>query len=152
MNKRILYTILGFALTLGGCSGGYELGDYYHAGGEKGIVLAVDDGGKVTMLMSVDEAHDLDSDSAMKWASNYADGSWHLPSKEEMAVIKKYKSLMNITIGHKKLQPVMAGHTFYWTSTPCSESHTFACGPDGIRCYFNTNTSPFYRARAVKTL
>ena len=141
-------TISLFALAA--CNRAYEPGDYYGKEAE-GIVLAADSEGNATMLVSLVEAKDLDADSAAKWAASLGEG-WYLPSKEEMALLKKYKSLANITLDYKKMPPMLTGHTFYWTSTPCSGSHHYALGPDGIRCYFKTNASPCYRARAVKRL
>ena len=141
-------TISLFALAA--CNRAYEPGDYYGKEAE-GIVLAVDTEGNATMLLSLDEAKDLDADSAAKWAASLGEG-WYLPTKEEMALLKKYKSLVNITLERKKLPALLAVHTFYWSSTPCSDSHQYALGPDGVRCYFKTNASPYYRARAVKKL
>ena len=152
MKFNVLIYIIMFAAFCVGCTNGWQQGDFYKKNGSKGIVVAVDDAGNATLVLSLDECSNIDADSANRWAQGYDDGSWRLPSKDEMAQIKKYKSLINKTLQYKNEASVLTGHTFYWTSTPCSESHTYACGPDGVRCYFNTNASPHYRARAVKNI
>lgn len=135
-------------LTIVSCGNSYEVGDYYSNDTVKGIVVNVDEQGRPLMLLSIDEAIDIDADSAKQWA--VALGSeWHLPTKQEMEQVKKYKSLINQTLERRKYNGFLTGHTFYWTSTPCSETHHYACGPDGLRCYFNTNHSHCYRSRAV---
>ena len=94
----------------------------------------------------------FNADSAFIWAEQFDGGGWHLPTKEEMTTIRKYKNLVNSTLERKGYNTILTNHTFYWTGTPCSESHTYACGPDGIKCYFNQNLSSCYRARAVKRI
>ncbi|MBP5189807.1 MAG: hypothetical protein J6031_02700 [Bacteroidales bacterium] len=134
-----------------GCGYRYEPGDLYRDGENKGIVIDTDDAGNVKLIMSLDEISGIDADSATKWATSTGNG-WRLPTKNEIEKIRKYKALSNKTLNRKKMPPVLSGHTFYWTSTPCSESHTYACGPDGTKCYFSTNASVQYRARAVKEI
>ena len=146
-NICLIFILRAFAC----CNRHYEPGDYYNKE-DKGIVLAVDAEGNAVLLMSLEEAKDIDVDSAAKWALTVGDGNWQLPTKDEMTILKKYKSLVNKTLEYKKQPTVLTGHTFYWTSSPCSETHFYACGPDGIKCFFKTNASPHYRARAVKNL
>lgn len=152
MKKICNICLLLLLLTAVGCRQGYEPGDYYKSGGISGIVVDVDADGNAKLLMSLEEVQDIDADSASKWAAQLGDGSWRLPTKDEMGKVRKYRALINKTLEHKKLPAVLSGHTFYWTATPCSKSHTYACGPDGIRCYFSTNASPFYRARGVRSV
>lgn len=149
MNSKLCLAIS--MLLLAACSS-YEVGDYYSKDNVKGIVLAVDAEGTPTMLLSVDEAANLDVDSAARWVASLGDTAWHMPSKDEMAIARKSRSLINITLDHKGLPAFLKNHTFYWTSTPCSESHSYACGPYGLQCYFNSNKSTHYRARAVRNL
>ena len=139
-------------LFLAGCSGKYEPGDYYKVGNVKGVVVQTDDNGCVVMLMSLDEAVNIDADSAARWVETLDGDGWRLPGKSDMEQIRKYKSLINKTLERKELPTILTNHTFYWTATPCSDSHTYACGPDGLRCYFNQSASPFYRARGIKTI
>lgn len=149
---RFLPFLLFGILVLAGCSKGYELGDFYSNGDLKGIVVAADADSQPSLILSLDEVTGLDADSAAQWAASLYDGSWRLPTKDEIEVVKKYKYLINKTLQRKKMPPVMMGHSFYWTSSPCSESHTYASGPDGTRCYFNSNASPHYCVRAVKEI
>lgn len=140
------------ALLLTGCGRHYEPGDYYSRNGVKGIVLQTDTEDNATLLLSIDEAVDIDADSALRWTATLGDTAWKLPTKEQMAVARKHRSLINITLRNKNLPTILTDHTFYWTATPCSGTHVFACGPDGLRCYFKSNHSSFYRARAVRKL
>ena len=134
-----------------GCSGGYELGDYYKTDGSAAIVVDIDADNQPLLLLSVEEASNLDADSAVAWASALGDG-WRLPNKNEMAKIERIKSLINKTLKQKTLPEVFKDFTYYWTSTECSETHAFACGPNGVSCYFKENQDPSYRARAVKEI
>lgn len=149
---RWMLCLAASALLFAGCSSGYEPGDYYRRDGVKGIVIQTDDEGNARLLLSIDEVSHVDSDSALQWIASLGDTAWKLPTKEQMAIARKYRSAINITLRNKNLPTFLTDHTFYWTSTPCSESHVYACGPDGIRCYFKTNSSPYYRARAVRKL
>ena len=148
MRYRCLICVLSLSLFLQGCSISYECGDMFKVDGKQSVVVQVDDAGMPLMLLSLDEAVDIDADSAARWATSLGEG-WSLPTKEEMEYLKKYKSLINIKLEKKGESPFLKNQTFYWTSTDCSESHTYACGPQGIKCYFNTNSSHLYRARAV---
>lgn len=151
MMKRNWICLMISLLVLAGC-GKYEIGDLYKDGDTRGVVVQTDNEGNALMVMSIDEAVDIDADSAARWVETLVGEGWHLPEKGEMAQIKKYKSLLNKTLERKGFSTILTNHTFYWTATPCSESHTYACGPDGIQCYFNQNASPFYRARGVKMI
>ena len=113
--------------------------------------MQTDADGNPVLLLSMEEERGYDADSAQQWSASLADG-WHLPDKEEMEQVRKYRSLLNSTLVRKGAPKVLEGHTFYWTATRCSETHFYACGPDGIRCYFHTTSSPLYRIRAVKRL
>jgi len=134
-----------------GCSRHYEVGDYFKKGSLAGVVVDVTPEGGI-LLLSLDEACALDADSAAVWASSFGDAGWHLPDKEEMQQIRRHRSLINQTLENRGLGKILTNHTFYWTSTACSASHFFACGPDGIHCYFSTNNGSLYRARAVRTI
>lgn len=150
-NYRLLILSALVALALTSCRG-YEVGDYYSRDDVSGLVLKVDDEGAPLMLLSMDEVADLDADSALLWGSTYDGGGWRLPNKEEMAYINKYRSLVNATLARRQEPQMMGPNTYYWTATPCSETHVFACGPLGLKCFFRTNHSPLYRARAVRYL
>lgn len=139
------------ALIITGCSSSYAPGDYYNNKDDKGIVLQADAEGNATLILSLAESSNLNSDSALLWAASLGQG-WSLPSKEQLALARKYRSLINISLRNHKQSEFLTGHTFYWSATPCSESHVYACGPEGVRCYFKSNASPYYRARAVKVL
>ena len=149
-NRTLLLFVVSFFFT--GCSGEQRVGDLYKDGDIKGIVVSVNSEGHPTMILSLDEAVALNADSAVVWASNLqtVNGTkWTLPTKEEMILLRKYRSLINNTLRDKKLPLFLENGTFYWTSTPCSESHCNACGPDGVRCYFKMNDTYSYRARGV---
>ena len=149
--KRAL-VLFAMAAFLTGCDGGQRVGDIYKNGDIKGIVVSVNSEGQPTMILSTDEAVALNADSALIWASKLQSDNgteWTLPTKEEMVLLKKYKSLINNTLRNNKLPLFLENGTFYWTSTPCSESHCNACGPDGVRCYFKKNDTYSYRARGV---
>ena len=152
MTKKNILLLGLTTLIFIGCEHGYAPGDILKIDGTKGVVVEVSPDKKPLLLMSLDEIENVDADSAYRWASSFSDTSWHLPSKREMERVKKFKTLININLEKKGEKPILKYHTFYWTQTPCSESHTYACGPEGIGCYFSTNYSPYYRARAVKTL
>lgn len=147
---NIVYVLIGLSV-LTACSG-YEVGDWYNHDGNKGVVLKVDEAGQPTLLLAPEEAVDLTADSALLWAAQLdadSQAEVSLPSKEEMEWLRGYRSVVNKTLNAKGKPTVLEGHTFYWTSTPCSESHYYAHGPDGVRCYFRGNQSSCYRARAV---
>ena len=148
--KYRIARLIGLLTMLTAC-GHYEVGDYYRKGALKGLVLELDDEGRPALVLSLDEATDLDADSANAWCRGYDDGSWRLPDKREMTQIKKYRSLLNQTLGRKGEQ-LLGTNIFYWTSTPCSETHIYARGPLGIKCYFRSNHSAQYRCRAVRTI
>jgi len=137
--------ILALSLAFSSCKRSYRVGDLYH---QQGIVVSVDADGQPTMLLSLDEQRNLDADSALRWAATL-DAGWSLPTKEQWELVRKQRILLNRTLDDKHLPAVVRGHTFYWSSSACSPSHTYACGPDGVRCYFRTNRSDLYRARAI---
>ena len=151
LNKCFTFSVVILMFSLWGCSSRYELGDYYSKEGIKGVVIAVDHDGNATMLLSLFEIANLDSDSAARWAATLDEG-WRLPTADEMKIVRKYKSLLNITLRKHNEPTVLTNHTFYWTSTPAEKSHVFACGPDGVKGYFYTNMSPNYRVRAVREI
>lgn len=151
MNRQWILLLIS-VLIFAGCDSKYELGDYYKSGDTKGIVVQVDAEGNPLLILSLFEAENVDADSAQNWVATLEGEGWQLPDKGEMEQINKYKSLINKTLERKGMPTILKNHTFYWTATPCSESHTYACGPDGTRCYFNQNASPLYRSRAVKKL
>lgn len=137
--------------SLSSCRRGYEPGDIIKVDGRRCVVADVDSDKHPVLLLSLEEASDLDADSAARWASTVmGDTNWHLPTREEMERVRKYKSMINMALEKKGEPTILRNHTFYWTSTQCSESHTYACGPIGLQCYFKTNHSTNYRARAVK--
>ena len=140
------------SIILVSCRGNYEVGDIYRQGDIEGVVIRVAEDNGEMLVLSTDEAAGVNADSANVWASSFGDSQWHLPSKDEMMLIRKYRSLINQTLERTGNPKILTNHTFYWTSTSCSESHTFACGPDGVHCYFSTNSSPLYRARAVRII
>lgn len=150
MKWMLCWAVSAFLLI--GCTRHYEPGDYYSRNDVKGIVLQADAEGNATLLLSIDEASDITSDSALRWTATLGDTAWKLPTKEQMAVARKHRSLINITLRNKNLPTFLTDHTFYWTATPCSPSHVYACGPDGLRCYYHSNQSPYYRARAVRKM
>ncbi len=151
--KNILKICLAISpLLLAGCSGTYETGDYYSSGDVKGIVVKSDADGKARLVLSFDEVANLNADSAARWVAEYDNGQWRLPTNEEMTFMKKHRSLINKTLERKGQPLMLAGFTYYWTSTACSESHTYAGGPEGVKCYFNSNASPNYKARAVRDI
>ncbi len=128
-----------------------EVGDYYKQGDVEGIVLTLTDEGAPDMLLSVIEAVDLNADSARIWGATLGEG-WRLPSKEEMAVVAGVKRPVNITLEKKGLPLVLKGNTYYWTATESGPRNVYACGPEGIRGYFQLNHSSVYRARAIRYL
>lgn len=149
-NRYILYLLLLGSLLTAACRGA-EPGDIYNCDGVKSVIVAVNANGNPSMVMSLDEAINIDADSALAWSLHVGDG-WHLPSKAEMEIVRKNRSLINRGLELKKLSVVLRNNTYYWTSTPCSDSHVYACGPDGLKCYFRSNASHCYRARTVKVL
>ena len=142
--------VAAIAFLMAACNGHYEVGDYYRDGDVEGIVMEADEQGNPLMLLSLEEASNLDADSAAVWASKLGDGRWRLPDKKEMESLRINRSLLNMTLERKGLPLFLMPSTFYWTSQPCSETHMYACGPYGVQCYFRTNKSVHYRARAVK--
>ena len=144
--------LLSFVGLLFSACNHYEVGDYYHKGDLSGVIITLNEEGMPSLLLSLGEAKDLNADSALAWSANYDDGSWRLPDKREMTLINNYKSLLNATLQRKEAPQLFGSNTYYWTSTPCSESHTYACGPMGVKCYFRSNHSPLYRARAVRSI
>ena len=150
--KMKKFNILIFSvLLLSSCTSVYEPGDIYKGNGYEAVVFAVDADNRPVAVMSLDEASSLDADSALRWVEEKGDG-WRLPDRKEIAMIDRTRSLINATLERKGLPPVMKNATYYWSSTPCSETHSYACGPDGVGCYYNENNSSVYRARAVRTI
>lgn len=148
----ILICFSTLMLFLQSCGREYSVGDIYSDGDVKGVVLRVDDSNSPLLLLSLDEISGIDADSANVWASSLGDGEWRLADRQEMEIVRKYRALINNTFERKSYPKVLEGNTYYWTSTPCSESHVYACGPDGVRCYFKSNNTKLYRARAVRVL
>lgn len=134
------------------CDRSHLPGDIIVDNGTKCIVIESDDNGNAVLVMSLDEVVDINADSAVVWAKEHGGEGWHLPNKQEIEKMKKYRSVINQTLEKKNLPKILVNHTFYWSSTECSPSHVYACGPNGVRCYFRSNQSYLYRARAVKSL
>lgn len=156
--RRNKKTRLGFlaplmtVLLLSVCGRNYVTGDFYRADGICGIVVDCDDTHGTLLLLTIDEQSDLDADSAKRWASALNPDGWHLPTREEMEKVRRHRSAINNTLERKGFAKVVDGHTFYWTSTECSDSHVFACGPNGMQCYYRSNHSTLYRARGVREI
>lgn len=150
MKHPIVFISLLIPFFITACSGTYQSGDMYKCDGRQCIVVSVNADGSPAMCVSLEEGEGMDAISAAVWA--VLGEGWRLPTKEEIAVVRKYRSAINATLSKKGLPLLMENNTYYWTSTPCSESHTYACGPDGVRCYFSTNDGPAYRVRAVKII
>ncbi len=132
-------------IVLVGCGGAYETGDYYSVNGVKGVVVTATD--NALLVVSLDEARGLNADSALAWGDGPEE--WHLPSKTEIEQLWRFRSAINQTLERKGMGRIFGSHTFYWSSTECSPSHVYACGPDGVKCYFRSNKSHLYRARKV---
>lgn len=150
MKKKIISIVIG-TLLMAGCARNYEPGDYYSGEGYDAVVVTVDAENQPLMLMSLDEASSLSADSAMRWVETLGEG-WRLPDKNELSKMERVRSLINNTLQKKGLPKVFVDFTYFWSSTPCSESHTYACGPDGLNCYFSENASSSYRARGVRNI
>ena len=148
----LIFSILLSSALLVGCKSSYAPGDYYSLDGDKGVVVSVDADAQPLLIISLDEVSALDADSALRWGLENEAQGWRLPDKDEIALVNKYKTLINRTMEKHHAPLVLVNHTFYWTSSPCSPTHTYACGPDGLNCYFNQNNSHSYRARKVKNL
>ena len=133
------------------CTDVYEPGDYYRGDGFEGVVVSVDADNNPLLLLSIDEARSLSADSAILWAETLGEG-WRLPDKRELAQIDRGITLINKTSESKRKPKILVDFTYYWSSTPCSESHFYACGPDGVGCFFNENNGSSYRARAVRVM
>lgn len=151
MKIRNILLLFMCVVSFVGCNGVYEPGDYYRGEGYDAVVVTVDAGNQPTMVMSLDEANTLDADSALRWAEKLGEG-WRLPNKTEISQIERVKTLINNTLKKKDKPAVLVDFTYYWSSTPCSESHFYACGPDGVGCYYSENDGSTYRARAVRTV
>lgn len=150
--KIITKILLLFSIaTMVGCQGIYEPGDYYRGDSFEGIVVSVDAENNPLLLLSLDEASSLNADSAVHWAESLGEG-WWLPDRKEIAQVDRVKTLINKTLEIKHLPKVLENFTYYWSSTPCSESHFYACGPDGVGCYYCENDGSSYRARAVRKI
>ena len=147
---KTILLLLSLAL-FASCSSVYMPGDFYSGDGFEGIVVTVDDDNNPLMLLSFDEANSLSADSAICWAESMGDG-WRLPDKNELAQIDRVKSLINNSLENKKKPKILVDFTYYWSSTPCSESHFYACGPDGVGCFFCENNGSSYTARAVRII
>lgn len=154
-SKLFLFFVL-ISLVLTACQDTYSVGDYYNVDGDKGVVIAVDEAGVATQILSLNEASNLNVDSALVWAAALGEG-WKLIGNDQLETLSKNKIVVNETLKRKKAPSVLDMNTWYWSSVPCgdndeSASHYFAFGPDGLRCYFRENASPLYRARAIKVL
>lgn len=164
LKKYSYFAVLLVVAALSSCSKTTEVGDIYRQDGIEGIVLHVDTLGVPTHLLSIEEAVDLDQDSAIVWAAslNGTSGNhqWVLPDSEQMQLLASHKSELNASLSQRGESSVLANGTWYWTSSRCENSfcptspvtHGWAYGPDGLRTYFKENHSPRYRARAVMVL
>ena len=151
MSKLSKIILLLAIAALASCTRVYEPGDYYKGDGFEGIVVTVDANNSPMLLLSFEEAHSLAADSAEYWAEQIGEG-WRLPQKGELAQIYRVKTLINRTLEKKKKKLILNDFTYYWSSTPCSETHCYACGPDGVGCYYKENDGSSYRARAVRLI
>ena len=147
--KKIIFLLIIAAMA--SCTGVYQPGDYYGGDGVEGVVVTVDSENNPLLLLSFDEASSLSADSAKRWATTVGEG-WRLPTREEIAQINRVKTLINKTLDRKKKPKIFMDFTYYWSSTPCSETHSYACGPDGVKCYYSENDGSSYKARAVKII
>ena len=134
------------------CSNDAHVGGMYSKGQVKGIILDVSDDGVPSLVLSIDEISGIDADSAARWAAGYSDGGWRLPTVDEARLIEKNRYVINGYIEKRGLKVIGNEGNFYWTGTDCSKTHVNALGPYGVRCYFRTNSSNSYRARAVRQL
>lgn len=136
---------------MAGCQRSYTVGDLYRSNEGNGIVVTTDSTGAAQLILSVDEIADRAWDSAMALQDTAAQG-WRLPTSEEMKTLYAARIALNEALTDRDMPKIFGSRTWYWTSTPCSETHAYAWGPDGLKCYYKENSSPLYRVRMVKVL
>ena len=115
-NSLLLALMAACCLIASACSDSYETGDKYNTSDYEGIVVQVDDEGNPLMIISMVEASNINADSAARWAEGLNEGKensqWHLPSAEEMTVVKRAKAMINKSLENKKMSPILENHTF----------------------------------------
>lgn len=127
-----------------------EVGDIVKENGMRCQVAVVDANGKPSLLLATEVTTKISADSAYRWAATIGDGTWHVPTSEQISQLAQYRFALNDARRRGKLPLVMQPTLFYWTSTPAGPQHTFAWGPLGVKSYFTKDAE--YIALAVKEI
>lgn len=110
--KRLFILICAIFVVASMSAQTRKVGQVIKVNGEFGVVIAVTSDGMHGKVMSVSQTK-CDWANAKTWCSNYG-SRWRLPSKDELLLIYRKKSVINSTLysnGYTKLSS-----EWYWTS------------------------------------
>lgn len=146
MCSMMLIALLAGALLFAACT--VEVGDIIRSDGMRCQVASLDADGRPSLLLAAEVTANVSADSAYRWAVTIGDGTWHVPTAEQIGLLAQYRSPLNAVRTRDRLPLVMQPTLFYWTSTPAGPQHTFAWGALGVKPYFTSDAE--YIAMAVK--
>lgn len=135
-------------------AGSLEVGDILSEYGE-GVVFWISKVGTEAKIISTNEIAGETWSESLSWCQNYGDGSWNLPSREDLTLVQKASSIINDAATSHNLQKLDMGNIRYWSSTEYSEFRDdFVYQErmnDGLGSY-ERKSSTQNRARAIKTI
>lgn len=145
---RIFSVLLACAFLCISCT--LEVGDIVRDYGTRCQVAALDADGKPSLFLATEVTTNITADSAYRWAATVGDGTWQVPSSQQIQQLTQCRSALNAVRNREHLPLVMEPTRFYWTSTPAGPQHIFAWGPLGVRPYFTQDAA--YIGLAVKVV
>ncbi len=123
----------------------YKVGDRYEANGVQGVVFEVSSDGKHGKIMSFTQASNkLVWSSANTWCSNQGAG-WRLPTKEELCLIYKSKTILNSTLASVNAR---LSDGYYWSLSEYNPSRAWLVHMNEDLTY-NYDKSGYFYVRAV---
>lgn len=94
----------------------YSLGDIVESDAP-GIVVAVSDEGRESLLMSVDEIHDWPWQESWDWCEGHGSG-WRMPTINELKAIQPNFYFLNEKLRAAGYTPLTEENKCYWSCTP----------------------------------
>ena len=123
----------------------YKVGDRYEANGVQGVVFEVSSDGKHGKIMSFTQASNkLVWSSANTWCSNQGAG-WRLPTKEELCLIYRSKTILNSTLASVNAR---LSDGYYWSLSEYNPSRAWLVHMNEDLTY-NYDKSGYFYVRAV---
>ena len=130
------------------------VGDYTDKYGG-GVVCWLSPDGKECNLLSRFDIFGLNWYEAAEWCASYGDGTWRLPSIEELNDVYQNLDAVNRSLSDNKCVPICLENYCYWSSTENGDYALRFHFNDGVIFYEGTDelkTCTYNYTRAVKTV